>query len=129
MSKPIKVTEWLSKPERVVVTVPVSHWHCGSSRCDKKHESADTASRCPFRRKPLAERAETSFERNERIVALRDSGMTFKAIGEKVGRWDDPSVPISGHRVSQVYKWHIRRRLTPYIAKHLSEEQARRIYE
>jgi len=108
MSKPIEVFGVISKIKRVTVEVPVSYFHCGSSRCDKKHQSADTASRCQWGRVPLADYKKASFERGERIVALRDKGMTFKAIGEKVGRWDDPSIPVSGGQISNIHWDHLR---------------------
>jgi len=128
MSESSEVVGVISKIKKVTVEVPVSYFHCGSPRCNKRHKSEDTASRCQLRRQPPAERAEASFQRGERIVALRDSGMTFKAIGEVVGRLDNASIPISGTGALLLYEKHMRRHITPYIAEHMNDEQARRIH-
>ena len=107
--KPIRVDSTEMRVQRVTVEVPVSFWSCGSSRCDKRHESEETAIRCPLRRPERGHDRKARLERLERIVSLRDSGMTFKAIGEEVGHLYDPSKSLCVTQVSQLYQHQLRR--------------------
>ena len=62
--------------------------------------------------------------RYQKAVDLRRAGLTYKEIGRRVGRHNDPSHPVTVERIRQMLAMATRRLLHPSRADHPDREWA-----
>ena len=93
-----------SFPYLTTETKIIEYWTCGV--CARHHNTEDAARRCmeKWEKRPKPETNNWTYEKLCEMVALRDSGKTFRECGKRYG--------ITGSRATQVYAQGLRAMVT-----------------